>query len=185
MEKMPQAYQYDVVRGVDCIFRTIADALVRGAEVVLKGWGTFSVYHKRAWLGGVPPCMEGMGPGLIRVNGKWRRVIAASRRIKFVPGKDLVAVTGIKPPHRDAGLRRPWAARWKDAGIQIKQGDDGEVVVVDTGARTSGPARTANPRPGRKKKLASAKVEVVPGKDRHRGQHLERSVMRVWEDEEP
>ena len=66
----------DASRAVDAVFSTIEDALKKGDEVRLVGFGTFSVAARAA--------SEGRNP---RTGEKIQ--IAASKQPKFKPGKGL------------------------------------------------------------------------------------------------
>jgi DNA-binding protein HU-beta len=63
-------------RAVDAVFESIENALKKGDEVRLVGFGTFSVAHRAA--------SEGRNP---RTGQKIK--IAASKQAKFRPGKGL------------------------------------------------------------------------------------------------
>ncbi len=66
----------DAVKAVDAVFESIADALKKGTEVRLVGFGTFSVGKRAA--------SEGRNP---RTGEKIQ--IAASKTPKFKAGKQL------------------------------------------------------------------------------------------------
>ena len=66
----------DAVRAVECVFDTIADALKRGDEVRLVGFGTFSLSKRKASQGRNPRTGEPMA-------------IKASTQPKFRAGKVL------------------------------------------------------------------------------------------------
>ena len=53
-EANPHLYQRDIERIVNTIFDTITDALARGDRVELRGFGAFSVKHRKARLGRNP-----------------------------------------------------------------------------------------------------------------------------------
>jgi len=53
-QKNPHLYQRDVERIVSTIFEEIADALVNGDRVELRGFGAFSVKHREARVGRNP-----------------------------------------------------------------------------------------------------------------------------------
>ena len=53
-ERNPHLYQRDIERIVATIFDTVTDALARGDRVELRGFGAFSVKHRKARIGRNP-----------------------------------------------------------------------------------------------------------------------------------
>ncbi|MHA1567955.1 MAG: integration host factor subunit beta [Alphaproteobacteria bacterium] len=53
-EENPHLFQRDIERIVTTVFREIADALVRGDRVELRGFGAFSVKEREARTGRNP-----------------------------------------------------------------------------------------------------------------------------------
>ncbi|GEQ96681.1 transcriptional regulator [Iodidimonas gelatinilytica] len=66
----------DATKAVDAVFSSISDALSKGDEVRLVGFGTFSVAHRAASQGRNPRTGEPIA-------------IAASKQPKFKAGKQL------------------------------------------------------------------------------------------------
>jgi integration host factor subunit beta len=52
--KHPNLYHRDVERIINAVFDGVADAMARGERVELRGFGTFTVRHRKARVGRNP-----------------------------------------------------------------------------------------------------------------------------------
>ena len=66
-ERNPHLYQRDIERIVATIFDTVTDALARGDRVELRGFGAFSVKHRKARIGRNPRSGESVNVAEKRV----------------------------------------------------------------------------------------------------------------------
>ena len=53
-EKYDDLYYHDMEKIVNCFFDSISDALARGDRVELRGFGAFSVRHRKSRVGRNP-----------------------------------------------------------------------------------------------------------------------------------
>ncbi len=65
-DKNPHLYQRDVENIVNAILGEITDALARGSRVELRGFGAFSVKHRKPRIGRNPRTGES-----VKVGEKW------------------------------------------------------------------------------------------------------------------
>jgi integration host factor subunit beta len=75
-EKLPERHVSDVELAVNCLLKYIADALVQGERIEIRGFGSFNLHHRPPRIGRNPKTGEAVN-------------ILAKVAVHFKPGKDM------------------------------------------------------------------------------------------------
>ena len=75
-EKLPELQQRDVELAVNCILAQMADALVQGERIEIRGFGSFNLHHRPARLARNPRTGETID-------------LPAKVKVHFKPGKEI------------------------------------------------------------------------------------------------
>src|SRR5664280_1424894 len=75
-EKLPELQQRDVELALNCMLNQMADALVQGERIEIRGFGSFDLHHRPARIARNPRTGEAVNlPGKVKVH--------------FKPGKEM------------------------------------------------------------------------------------------------
>lgn len=75
-EKLPELQQRDVELALNCILAQMADALVEGERIEIRGFGSFDLHHRAPHIGRNPRTGEAVNsPAKVKVH--------------FKPGKEM------------------------------------------------------------------------------------------------
>ena len=75
-EKLPDSHLDDVESAVNCLLKHMADALVGGERIEIRGFGSFDLRHRPSRIGRNPKSGESLS-------------LPAKVRIHFKPGKEM------------------------------------------------------------------------------------------------
>ena len=75
-EKLPGSQLDDVESAVNCLLKHMADALVGGERIEIRGFGSFDLRHRASRIGRNPKSGESLS-------------LPAKVRIHFKPGKEM------------------------------------------------------------------------------------------------
>ena len=75
-EKLPDSRLDDVVSAVNCLLKHMADALVGGERIEVRGFGSFDLRHRPSRIGRNPKSGESLS-------------LPAKVRVHFKPGKEM------------------------------------------------------------------------------------------------
>ena len=178
--KMQHVYWYDVVRGIDSLFQAMADAMERGETIRLQGFGSFDILERRARVISVAKHMEGLGPGLVQIDGRWFRVVGRHGQVRFRAGGDLAEATGTEKPHHNFTT---WYETYGSGkGWQVEEDEDGRVWIVNRYGNTGGKKRIPNrKRAEQPERRILVTSPLYAGLRSKKGKKLRRGAMKVWE----
>lgn len=70
-EKLPERHVSDVELAVNCLLKAIADALVQGERIEIRGFGSFNLHHRPPRIGRNPKTGEAVNlPTKVAVHFK-------------------------------------------------------------------------------------------------------------------
>ena len=75
-EKLPDSRLDDVESAVNCLLKHMADALVQGERIEIRGFGSFNLHHRSAHIGRNPRTSESVD-------------LPAKVKVHFKPGKEM------------------------------------------------------------------------------------------------
>ena len=75
-EKLPERHVSDVELAVNCLLKYIADALVQGERIEIRGFGSFNLHHRPPRMGRNPKTGEAVN-------------LTAKVAVHFKPGLDM------------------------------------------------------------------------------------------------
>ena len=75
-EKLPGLQQRDVELALNCILAQMADALVKGERIEIRGFGSFNLHHRPARIARNPKSGESLS-------------LPAKVKVHFKPGKEM------------------------------------------------------------------------------------------------
>ena len=75
-EKVPELQQRDVELALNCILEQMADALVQGKRIEIRGFGSFNLHHRPARIARNPMTGESVD-------------LPAKVKVHFKPGKEM------------------------------------------------------------------------------------------------
>ena len=75
-EKLPELQLRDVELALNCILRQLADALVQGERIEIRGFGSFDLHHRAPRIGRNPRTGEAVN-------------LPAKVAVHFKPGKEM------------------------------------------------------------------------------------------------
>ena len=75
-EKLPGLQQRDVELAVNCMLNQMADALVKGERIEIRGFGSFDLHHRPARIARNPKSGESLS-------------LPAKVKVHFKPGKEM------------------------------------------------------------------------------------------------
>jgi integration host factor subunit beta len=75
-EKLPELQQRDVELALNCILAQMADALVEGERIEIRGFGSFNLHHRPARIARNPRTGESVD-------------LPAKVKVHFKPGKEM------------------------------------------------------------------------------------------------
>ena len=75
-ERQPQLLRQDVESAVNCLLKHMADALVQGERIEVRGFGSFDLHHRPARIARNPKSGESLS-------------LPAKVKVHFKPGKEM------------------------------------------------------------------------------------------------